>query len=304
MSVLAEKPEVHFPKCFLSDVRPYTKLFPRSIDPYICATYEAIQELPQHPAANALIAQLLRFGVTFVGIVTFEGSRQTSFWLKQSDFYLFIAQATSGAAAIPAYFAAIHEKTIRPPKSTPEDAWASFIGVLVGFLLPIAYGIQTGWQGNALNAFLFYPVFIWVIRQLSWEILQPWVKNQSYKLPLLLQASVGVIVSASSQSALYRNFTLMQVLQPKLGIDLVQDLHAMLLADFAITATALLSHVILYSYRGESMELKVGVVVVTVLFSLFLGPGGAISVAWCFAELKADRRSVSERIAASRKKKT
>lgn len=301
-SVLAEKPEFHFPQCFLGDNRLYTKMFPKLIDPYVCATYEAIQQLPNHPAAESLIAQLIRFGVTFVGIVTFEGSRQTSFWLKQSDLYLFIAQATSGAVAIPVYFAAVQEDSRPRPKPSSEDAWASLIGVLVGFLGPIYYGTHTGWRGNALNLFLLYPMLIWVVRSLTRAVLRPLVRDQSHKLPLLLQALAGIVVSSGNQFALYRNFTLDQVLRPALGVDLVQDLHAMLLADFAITATALLSHVVLYSYGDTPMRVKTGVISGTILLSIIAGPGGAISIAWVYGELHTVRGLASKLAPAAQKK--
>lgn len=294
-SVLANKPEIHFPQCFSDDRRPYIKTFPKLVDPYICATYEAIQQLPESPAANTLISQLVRFGVVFVGIVTFEGGRQSSFWLKQSDLYLFIAQATSGAAAIPAYFAAIHENQsshVQPPTPRPEHAWASLLALSIGYILPIAYGSSAAWRGNALIIFLFYPVFMWVIRNLVLTLLRSQARILSYKVPLVLQGLFGMVVSAGDQVALYRGYTLDQVLRPSLGINLVQDLHAMLLADFVITAVALASHVILYSYGGESVTMRLGVIVAVLLLSAVFGPGSAISVAWVYGEVWQNGKSV------------
>lgn len=287
-SVLAENPALYFPQCFIKEQRPYIKIFPKVIDPYICATYEAIQQLPTSPAADALIGQLVRFGVTFVSIVTFEGGRQSSFWLKQSELYLLIAQATSGAAAIPAYFAAIHARHTRsdtkPLRSSPQDAWASLISTTVGYLLPVYYGSQTAWQGDALILFLLYPVFIWMVKQSTRRIFEPFVENQSIRLPILIQGLVGVAISARSHSSLYRDFTLKQLFQPSLGLGLVEDMHGMLLADFAITATALASHVVLYSYRHESTRVKAGIAAGIVILGIFIGPGGAISAAWALGE--------------------
>ena len=296
-SILAKNPELHFPQCFVDDRRSYIKIFPNLVDPYICATYEAIQNLPESPAAYTLIAQLVRFGVTFVGIVTFEGGRQSPFWLKQSDLYLFVAQATSGAAAIPAYFAAIHENQsghVQPPSPTPENAWASLLAVSIGYILPISYGSNAGWRGNALIVFLFYPVFMWTIRHLVQILLRPQARNLSYKVPLVLQGLLGIVVSAGDQVALYRDYTFEQVFGPSLGVDLVQDLHAMLLADFAITAVALTSHVVLYSYGGESVSMNLGVIVAVLLLSAVFGPGGAISAAWVYSEVWHSRKPATK----------
>ncbi|KAK5077849.1 hypothetical protein LTR64_003750 [Lithohypha guttulata] len=292
-SVLRTDPAGHFPECFTTTARPYLRFLPQAVDPYFCAIYETIQRLPQAPGAHALIAQLLRFGVTFVGVVVYEGTRQGSSWLNPAEPHLLVAQATSGAAAIPLYFSVIQARREReqdfestPPKPTPQDAWATLISVTLGYALPCWYASQISWRGNALLLVLPYPIYILAMRILLRSSLAPLLKDASYKIPVLMQASLGFTVSAIGQLKLLgSHIPIHEILRPRVGVDFTGDLHAMLLADLAITATGLASHVVLHSYSNRSVLTKAVLLASMAAGSLVVGPGGAISVVWAYAEL-------------------
>lgn len=302
-----QDPSKYLFQCSSSTLR-YFQSFPGPLKRGLCTLYTAIQASPAQPAAYTLFSQLLRMGAIFMPIVALESHRQTSFWARRGiDFFLLLAQGLSGAVSIPLYFAAItsgNELAAELPKRLrPEQPWTIFVSTVIGYLLPMLYGVQTGWSNAATTNFLLFPIYYIALNRILPPILARlnFLRSLDPKLLIRLTAIVAGLLSVNGHALL-----LLSGISPKRIFwpfvsepSTTRDLHILLAHDYVFCLVALASFVILYCHGSKTRQEKWRLLRGLLIQSLLFGPTAAIANVWSDsfgeAELDSDGHSrVSE----------
>ena len=165
LSVVRE-PSQYIHQCSPSSVAYFSFIRLPILRQCLCSLYTAIRATSEDStsARSALCSQLLHLGIIFVPVIALESQRQTRFWPRRGiDGFMVLATALSDAVSIPLYLAVTcyHNDSEDGPhsvaKTKPEHAWIALITALLGYWLPLAYAVQTGWSSNATSIFLCSP---------------------------------------------------------------------------------------------------------------------------------------------------
>lgn len=271
----------------------------------LCSLYTTIQTSSEDSASasSTLSSQLLHLGIIFVPIIALESQRQTRFRPRRGiDGFMLLATALSDAVGIPLYLAVTchHIDSEDVPfllaKTRPEHAWIALITTLVGYCLPLVYGVRTGWSNNAISVFLCSPLLFALLNQ----VLPPVVRGSALmsktirpSLPILIAATLAGILSAIAHVKLLISAILKHVFWPYTAApNAARDLHVLLEHDYLFLTVALASYVLLRIppksplARSRSAVIMLGQAAV-------LGPSAAI--AWAWAKLELEQSTVQSR---------
>lgn len=305
---------VRDPSSFLNACNPSSledfKLIPEIARRAICTLYSGLQDLQskQNRGAYTFVSQLVRVGPLLITILSYESSRQKSFWRRRgASFYVILAQLLSGAVSVPLYFATLcygeadqtsrkemkKREEVKNSDKTPVSgttAWSIFTSVTVGYLVPLAYGIYSHWSNRSITTFLGFPIYVMTINTLLPLVLQRRFRQNapSPQLPLLITAGISTLLSLDGHlKLLFSGIPLKHIFWPsQTAIGMTQDLHMLLLHDYAFVLLELASFVFLYTYRSATKREKMKAVKLGAAISLLAGPIAGLSIIWTMKELE------------------
>ena len=282
----------------------------------LCSLYTAIQtsSSDHSNASYTFFSQLLRIGTIFVPIVALESQRQTKFWARRGiDLFMLMAQALSGAVSIPLYFATVsHYEDAggtagRRVVTRPEHAWTALISTLVGYCLPLLYGVQTDWSNNAISLFLGFPLYIILLNR----VLPPLVRRSQLlasgvrpSLPISMAATLAGVLSADANfKLLLSGIPFKQVFWPYIAPpSTTRDLHILLVHDYLFVSIALDSYVLCQGPSRRTLLARgkeaAGILAQAAVF----GPTAAIAWMWAKVELDREMEDIARESAGERQR--
>lgn len=260
--------------------------------------------MKQNRGAYIFVSQLVRVGPLLVTILSYESFRQKSFWGRRgASLYLILAQVLSGAVSVPLYFATLcyGEKSTDTKGKKQEDVsvsehrlsqiegWSIFASVTFGYLAPLAYGVSTNWSNKAITTFLCFPLYIMTINTALPPVLRRFKnqRNTAY-LPLLLTSGVTMLLSLDGHiKLLFSGSAFKHIFWPShTSAGMTQDLHALLLHDYAFVLLEIASYIFLYTYRNTEKREKIKVARMGLLLGVLAGPVAGLTAMWTRQELK------------------
>lgn len=280
------------------------KLVPSIARQTVCTLYTGLQDLQtkQNRGAYTFVSQLVRVGPLLLTILSYESFRHKTFWTRRgASLYLILAQLLSGAISVPLYFATLcyGENGLTSPakgKKNANDAdpeigimsshegWTILASVVLGYLAPLAYGVWTHWCNKSITTFLCFPLYIMTINTVLPAILRRFntSTNVSAKLPLLLASGISSILSFDGHlKLLFSGIPFKRIFWPShTSIGMTQDLHILLLHDYAFVLFELASYIFLYAYRDAPKRERKRAAKVGILVSILAGPIAGLSVIW------------------------
>lgn len=286
------------------------KFVPEIARQAICTLYSGLQDLQtkQNRGAYTFVSQLVRVGPLLLTILSYESFRQKRFWRRRgASFYLILAQLLSGAVSVPLYFATLcygeADQTSRKEIKKREElknfdktaisgttAWSIFASVTIGYMVPLAYGVYSHWNNRSITTFLCFPVYVMTINTLLPSALQRSFPSNtpSPQLPLLFTAGISTLLSLDGHvRLLFSGIPLRHIFWPShTTIGMTQDLHMLLLHDYAFVLLELASFVFLYTYRSTSKRAKMKAARSGAIISLLAGPIAGLSIIWTLKELE------------------
>ena len=265
----------------------------------LCSLYTAIQAITEDHSSGsyALASQLLHLGIIFVPIIALESQRQSLFWPRRGiDGFMILATAVSDAVSIPLYLAVTFYDSDSEDgpsfavKTKPEHAWIALVTALVGYCLPLAYGVKTGWSNNAISVFLCSPFFFALLNQ----VLPPLVRRSALmtktarpSLPILIAATLaGMLSAVANVKLLLSGISLKHIFWPYTAApSTTRDLHVLLEHDYLFLTVTLASYVLLRTPPKSPLAQSRRAVIMLVQAAT-LGPTAAIAWAWAKFELE------------------
>lgn len=273
----------------------------------VCTLYSGLRNLQsrQNRGAYIFVSQLLRVGPLLVTLLSYESFRQRSFWGRRgASLFLILAQVLSGAVSVPLYFANLCTGESRDPKGKKKEGiaalnprlgqvqeWSIFASMTVGYLAPLAYGIWARWSNKAITTFLCFPIYIMIINTgLPLVLNHLRMQSKSMHPPLLLSCLITVLLSLDGHiKLLFSDIPLKHIFWPShTAIGMTQDLHALLLHDYAFVLLEIASFVFLYTYRNTSGRDKAKAAKLGLIIGILAGPVAGMSVIWTLQELRSE----------------
>lgn len=305
---IVRQPSRYLNQCSPSSAAYFSFIPLPTLKQYLCSLYTAIQtsSLDHTNASYTFFSQLLRIGTVFVPIVALESQRQTKFWARRGiDVFMLMAQALSGAVSIPLYFATVfHYEDARAASSRrletrPEHAWTALVSTLVGYCLPLLYGVQTDWSNNAISLFLGFPLYVILLNR----ILPPLVRRSHLlssgvrpSLPISTAATLAGVLSADANfKLLLSGIPFKQIFWPYTALpSTTRDLHILLVHDYLFVSIALASYVLCQGPARRSMLAQGKEVASMLAQAVVFGPTAAIAWAWAKIELDREMEDIAQ----------
>lgn len=240
-------------------------------------------------------------------ILSYESFRQQTFWTRRgASLYTLLAQALSGAVAVPLYFATLFygdagraqdtgkgkkgsSERVSAPAVSGYDAWTILTSVTLGYLAPLAYGVYSHWSDRSITTFLSFPLFIMTINTVIPSLLKKWITVPLRpQLPLLIIGGISTLLSLDGYLKLvFSGIPFSHIFWPShTTAGMTQELHILLLHDYAFVLFELASFIFLYTYRSSTKQEKIKAARLAAIVSLLAGPVAGISVIWTKKELQ------------------
>lgn len=281
------------------------KLVPKIARQAICTLYSGLQDLQtkQNRGAYTFVSQLVRLGPLLVTILSYESFRQRSFWRRRgASLYLILAQVLSGAVSVPLYFATLchgesndtkgkkqEESSLSLNRFGKAEGWSIFASVTLGYLAPLAYGVLTNWSNKAITTFLCFPLFIMTINSALPALLHRFNDHsRTAHLPLLVTSGITMLLSLDGHiKLLFSASPFRHIFCPShTTIGMSQDLHILLLHDYAFVLLEIASFLFLYTYRHSTRREKTKAARIGILVGLLAGPVAGLTAIWASNELR------------------
>ena len=287
---VVQEPHKYLHQCSLSTLH-FFRSFPSILQKWLCTLYTAIQASPSaSPGAYTLFSQLVRMGAIFMPIVALESHWQKRWWARRGiDIFLLMAQALSGAVSIPLYFATVTSgfdstEAEEPASLKAEQTWTVFASTAIGYLLPLLYGVQTGWSNRAITVFLGFPIYFIALNRTLPAVFSrfPAIQSLPKSLPMTLTAATAAVLSADGHfKLLLSGIKFNSIFWPFTNpASTTRDLHILLTHDYLFCLIELASFVILYCHRKRTTTEKRHIMLNMLGQAAIFGPSAAIAWTW------------------------
>lgn len=185
----------------------------------------------------------------------------------------------------------------------PEHVWATLLGLVFAYVLPVRNGAAQGWTNSAINVSLAYPLWVMFANWVLPPFLKPFVETSPYLgasrvglsfIPLSIIAGMAIVAGTTGHIELLTTKLPYRSIFGTAGqpVGLIRDLHAICIADYIIASAAIGSWVLAYfPYRSSAEAVKK--VAQWLAMTAVLGPGAATAVIWVQKEY-ASARQLSE----------
>jgi hypothetical protein len=236
---------------------------------------------------------LLYTALNIISVETFRTGQP--FLSKRGMLFVLLAQLTTGAVALPLYYATLcyYGSKHNPPKAPilPERAWTVLLSTFALYLLPSKNIIDTRWSYDALAIWQMFPIYLSLAHTILPTILKPLLGRTSTSIPIFLLGLAGTAVSASKHFKMVQPLLEKDSLIPGLKeiflpwynnpteLGLTHESHLFFTEDFLLCTVGLAAYLVL-AYGGHGSGQKVLTALAWVALTALVGAGGATSAVW------------------------
>lgn len=308
-------PSAHPAACFLNPATTYYPFVPQISNTIVCWAYTLWSSaFHNNPPGNILTHQIEKFVYSVVVILAFEtycrgnrippSSSISQQLARNGIWFMMAAQAGTGAIVLPIYFACValarsQRQYMSTAPNQAQNAWAAVLSVLFGYVLPCEYITQSDGSYHSLNIWQFFPLLV----MLSHFLVAPFMKrfavfDTAYQVPIIVTAVIGVILSARAHYDLmtseYSYSEVFHIAFHPWTHTLASDVHTVFVLDHLFIMAATMSHLV-FTAHSLVRNKRPQALLLLVLATCVVGPGGAAALVWAFCELSNGHSSQSSK---------